>query len=678
MARRLIIDDRTGVLYEDFTARRIASLDEFFNAEAGATETVEVFSINVNPQTRAVTANTILTANVSLDIGVPRAKPTGGKLTVTYGSDTSGEIPIETLTAETLSSALNRLDAMETAGGCDVWRAGEDDSELSFYVRLQNNGAPGTNPSFDCDGATPPAIGEVTVVKTGASSERALWLVTIAEKPVASIAESAWSTVTSGSFGGLTASLALNGAGLLAHLSKEDPGDLTLTVKNSSSALYRGTLRAFPSVDPNDLNGSSIHAIFPQIVTSGSNPTVNDDVNDGFGVGTLWINSSTPSAFLLMANGAGAANWDEITETGTGQLLAANNLSDLASASTARTNLGAQATITGAATTIDTEDLTASRAVVSNGSGKVAVSDVTSTELGYLDGVSSAIQTQIDAKQATITGAATTIDTEDLTASRAVVSNGSGKVAVSDVTSTELGYLDGVSSAVQTQLDAKLPLAGGTLTGSLVTKAVSHTITTTSSSSFSAAVTDRVVAVNYSGAATVYLPNDAPAGTVCTVYDAYGYAGTAGYEITVMPYGGTIENRASAIINIAHGTLTFINDSSDNWRIIASGSKPRISKNDQTGSTYTLTAGDVNKTVRINYTSGAHTVTVPNNTIPEGEVIHLFAKSSGGGTIAAATGVTINSVGSRLKLANQYSGATLISVTKGASSEFDLVGDLKA
>ena len=78
MARRLIIDDRTGVLYEDFTARRIASLDEFFNAEAGATESVDVFSVNVNPQTRAVTANTILTGNVSLDIGVPRAKPTGG------------------------------------------------------------------------------------------------------------------------------------------------------------------------------------------------------------------------------------------------------------------------------------------------------------------------------------------------------------------------------------------------------------------------------------------------------------------------------------------------------------------------------------------------------------------------------------------------------------------------
>ena len=124
-----------------------------------------------------------------------------------------------------------------------------------------------------------------------------------------------------------------------------------------------------------------------------------------------------------------------------------------------------QATITGAATTIDDADLTASRAVVSDGSGKVAVSAVTATEVGYLDGVSSAIQTQIDSKQATITGAATTIDDADLTASRAVVSDGSGKVAVSAVTSTEIGYLDGVSSAIQTQLNAKAPLAGATFTG---------------------------------------------------------------------------------------------------------------------------------------------------------------------------------------------------------------------
>ena len=114
-----------------------------------------------------------------------------------------------------------------------------------------------------------------------------------------------------------------------------------------------------------------------------------------------------------------------------------------------------QATITGSASTIDTESLTANRAVISNGSQKIAVSDVTSTELGYLDGVTSAVQTQIDSKQATITGGASTIASSDLTASRALQSNGSGKVEVSDVTTTELGYLDGVTSAIQTQLDAK-------------------------------------------------------------------------------------------------------------------------------------------------------------------------------------------------------------------------------
>jgi len=114
-----------------------------------------------------------------------------------------------------------------------------------------------------------------------------------------------------------------------------------------------------------------------------------------------------------------------------------------------------QATITGSASTIDTESLTASRAVISNGSQKIAVSDVTSTELGYLDGVTSAVQTQIDSKQATLTGGATTIASSDLTASRALQSNGSGKVEVSDVTTTELGYLDGVSSAIQTQIDGK-------------------------------------------------------------------------------------------------------------------------------------------------------------------------------------------------------------------------------
>ena len=217
-------------------------------------------------------------------------------------------------------------------------------------------------------------------------------------------------------------------------------------------------------------------------------------------------------------------------------------------------------TITGAATTITGTDLTASRALTSSATGKVEVSAVTSTELGYLDGVTSAIQTQIDGKQATITGAATTIDTEDLTASRALVSDGSGKVAVSSVTSTELGYVSGVTSAVQTQLDAK----------------IAKLITT---------------------------------------------------------------NRQTA--------------------------------------SYTLVLSDADKLVEMNVAS-ANNLTVPLNSsvaFPTGTQILLAQYGAGQTTVVATSGVTIRSNGGKLKLNVQYSGATLIKI---ATDEWYLFGDIVA
>ena len=45
--------------------------------------------------------------------------------------------------------------------------------------------------------------------------------------------------------------------------------------------------------------------------------------------------------------------------------------------------------------------------------------------------------------------------TYTLTPNRALISDNSGKIAVSDVTSAELSYLDGVTSSIQTQLNAK-------------------------------------------------------------------------------------------------------------------------------------------------------------------------------------------------------------------------------
>lgn len=63
------------------------------------------------------------------------------------------------------------------------------------------------------------------------------------------------------------------------------------------------------------------------------------------------------------------------------------------------------------------------------------------------------LQASLDTKQATITGGATTIISSDLTKSRALISNSNGKVAVSAITSTELNYLDGVTSNIQSQLN---------------------------------------------------------------------------------------------------------------------------------------------------------------------------------------------------------------------------------
>lgn len=75
------------------------------------------------------------------------------------------------------------------------------------------------------------------------------------------------------------------------------------------------------------------------------------------------------------------------------------------------------------------------------------VADVSDTEIGYLNGVTSAIQTQIDSKLSTSTASSTY------------------QPIVSGVSNTEIGYLDGVTSGIQSQIDSKLSLSGGTMTG---------------------------------------------------------------------------------------------------------------------------------------------------------------------------------------------------------------------
>lgn len=96
-------------------------------------------------------------------------------------------------------------------------------------------------------------------------------------------------------------------------------------------------------------------------------------------------------------------------------------------------------------------------------SGTPAWGDITGSIASQTD-----LQSALDAKQATITGGATSIISSNLTANRALLADGSGKVAVSTVTNTELGYVSGVTSAIQTQLNQKVAGPASATTNALV------------------------------------------------------------------------------------------------------------------------------------------------------------------------------------------------------------------
>lgn len=114
------------------------------------------------------------------------------------------------------------------------------------------------------------------------------------------------------------------------------------------------------------------------------------------------VNLSTP----FTSNGEIVIAEDTTGVKGSGvqvsDLATKSDLDDLTT--TSEVNTAISNSLTGAVSTIKTSNLTASRVLVSNSSGKVAASSsVTTTELGYLDGVTSSIQTQLNNKQATLT-----------------------------------------------------------------------------------------------------------------------------------------------------------------------------------------------------------------------------------------------------------------------------------
>ena len=212
--------------------------------------------------------------------------------------------------------------------------------------------------------------------------------------------------------------------------------------------------------------------------------------------------------------------------------------------------------------------LTASRAVATNSAGALAVSATTATELGYVSGVTSAIQTQMNLKSPlaspTFTGTVTTpaIIVSSETASEIASFDASKNIkslAVATYPSlTELAYVKGVTSAVQTQMDLKSPLAAPVFTG--LVKLPFQDLTA------SGAITSNIVGLNHATVAVAATLAAPVAGEPLFVIDTSA-SGTAGH--TVRLTAGTFDGtNNTATLNAPDEALYCIGVSATRFQII--------------------------------------------------------------------------------------------------------------
>ena len=335
--------------------------------------------------------------------------------------------------------------------------------------------------------------------------------------------------------------------------------------------------------------------------------------------------------------------------------------------------------------------LTASRATVTDAQGKVAVSDVTSTEVGYLDNVSSNIQTQLDSKQATITGSATSIDNETLDGERAVITSAQGKIAASStITTTELNYLDGATSNIQTQIDA-IPVpptltasravvtdAQGKVAISDVTSAEVLYLDVTTPGTVEASksiVTDANKDVNgirnltTTGNITVNTNKLTVAGATgnTTIAGTLGVTGDVAVNTNKFTVAGASGNTAVA----GDISMTGTGKTADFGGNAIKGYSATM--NAQTGTTYTLAATDNGKVITLDNGS-AITVTIPAGLV-DGFNCLLVQKGAGQVTVTKAGGGSLNNRSTQTKTAGRHAIVTIVHI---GSEVYILSGDTGA
>jgi len=102
---------------------------------------------------------------------------------------------------------------------------------------------------------------------------------------------------------------------------------------------------------------------------------------------------------------------------------------------------------------------------------------------------------------------------------------------------------------------------------------------------------------------------------------------------------------------------------------------PIKSINSQTGTSYTLVIGDIDKLITLSNTS-AITLTIPPESsvnFPVGTVIDICQLNTGQVTVSPGSGVTINSADSRNKLRVRYSSGSIV---KSGTNTWILIGDI--
>lgn len=193
------------------------------------------------------------------------------------------------------------------------------------------------------------------------------------------------------------------------------------------------------------------------------------------------------------------------------------------------------------------------------------IGSVTNTEIGYLSGVSSAIQTQLNAKLDSSTASTTYSPLASPTFTGTVTLPST--TSIGSVSSTELGYLDGVTSAIQTQISAKLD--SGTAASTYAPLLQVTSIPTFTSNNYTLVSGDKdkiVLASNGSTAGTVTVPSGVFAvGSVITVVQ------TGSGQLTLTQNGTTLNSQGNKLkLNGQWASCQLICTSSNTFLVIGS------------------------------------------------------------------------------------------------------------